>query len=191
MKTKSNADGQIRSLPDLALALESDGLTASDTSFTDDHNPEDHTADEDEQDPVKQMLFTLVGARSPRPHLMLLHSSGRLNVYEALPRFTLDTASQTRRSLAIRFKRVYNQHLPIPTNSKLPYTLIPFSNLEGQTGAFITGEKPQWILSSDAHPLKAYGLKQSAYAFARTTHLGGTGEYFIKIDDVSFRATPC
>jgi cleavage and polyadenylation specificity factor subunit 1 len=143
------------------------------------------TDEDDEVDPVKQMLFTPVGAQSPRPHLIVLHVSGRLNIYEALPRFTLDTASQTRRSLAIRFKRVYTQHLPIPITSKLPYTLIPFSNLEGQTGAFITGDKPQWILSSDAHPLKAYGLKQSAYAFARTTHLGGAGEYFIKIEDVS------
>jgi len=174
-------------LPDLALVLESDGLTASDTSFTDDFIPEESTmTDEEEQDPVKQMLFTPVGVTSPRPHLLVLHNSGRLNIYEALPRFTLDTASQTRKSLAIRFKRVYNQHLPIPVTSKLPYTLIPFANLEGQTGAFVTGERPQWILSSDAHPLKAYGLKQSAFAFAKTTHLGGTGEYFIKIEDVSW-----
>ena len=174
-------------MPDLALVLESDGLTASDTSFTDDYIPEDSTmTDEEEQDPVKQMLFTPVGVTSPRPHLLVLHNSGRLNIYEALPRFTLDTASQTRKSLAIRFKRVYNQHLPIPVTSKLPYTLIPFANLEGQTGAFVTGERPQWILSSDAHPLKAYGLKQSAFAFAKTTHLGGTGEYFIKIEDVSW-----
>jgi len=167
--------------------LESEGLTASDTSFTDDYIPNEATMEDDEeQDPVKQMLFTPVGAASPRPHLLVFHHSGRLNIYEALPRFTLDTSSQTRKSLAIRFKRVYNQHLPIPVTSKLPYTLIPFSNLEGQSGAFVTGERPQWILSSDAHPLKAYGLKQSAFAFARTTHLGGTGEYFIKIEDVSY-----
>jgi cleavage and polyadenylation specificity factor subunit 1 len=141
--------------------------------------------DQEDQDPIKQILFTLVGANAPRPHLLALHVSGRLNVYEALPRYTLDTASQSRRSLAVRFKKVYNQSLPIPATSKLPYTLIPFSDIEKQTGVFITGERPHWILSSDAHPLKAYGLKQSAVAFARTTHLGGMGEYFIKIEDVS------
>jgi cleavage and polyadenylation specificity factor subunit 1 len=168
------------------LVLESDGLTASDVSFADDHSPDESMQEvDDDQDPVKQILFTAVGSKAPRPHLLALHISGRLNVYEALPRFTLDTASQSRRSLAVRFKKVYNQSLPIPATSKLPYTLIPFSKIEGQTGVFITGERPQWIMSTDAHPLKAYGLKQSAVAFARTTHLGGTGEYFIKIEDVS------
>lgn len=183
-----DADAQIRSLPDLAVVLESNGLTGSDTSFADDYRPSDTIAeeeDQDDQDPVKQILFTLVGANTPRPHLLALHVSGRLNVYEALTRFTLDTASQSRRSLAVRFKKVYNQTLPIAATSKLPYTLIPFSKIEGQTGVFITGERPHWIMSSDAHPVKAYGLKQSAVAFAKTTHLGGTGEYFIKIEDVS------
>ena len=64
--------------------------------------------------------------------------------------------------------------------------MIPFSGVEGLTGVFITGDKPQWIVSSDAHVVKAYGLKQAAFAFGKTTHLGGTGEYFIRIEDGSF-----
>jgi len=64
--------------------------------------------------------------------------------------------------------------------------MIPFAQLEGQTGVFITGEKPQWIMSSDAHPVRAYPLKQAAFAFGKTTHMGGTGEYFIRIEDGSF-----
>lgn len=168
----------------------------SEPSFADDFTPkdstdgramEDETADSD-PDPIRQMIFTPVGtSSSPRPHLMAMHASGRLNIYEAMPRFTLDTASQSRRSLAVRFKRVFTHLLPMPVKTRIPYTIIPFANIEGHTGAFITGEKPQWILSSDAHPLKAYSLKQSAFAFSRTTHLGGTGEYFIRIEDVSCR----
>lgn len=184
--TIAEVDKQIRSLPDLALVLESDGLMASDPSFADDYAPGDEEdGGMDEQDHVRQVLFTPVGTTSPRPHLVVLHVSGRLNVYEAIPRFTLDTASQSRRSLAVRFRKVYTQSLPVPVKSRLPYTIIPFANIEGHTGAFITGEKPHWILSSDAHPLKTYGLKQSAFAFARTTHLGATNEYFIRIEDVS------
>ena len=159
---------------------------ASDPSFADDYMPDEAEDNQyDDMDNVRQMLFTPVGTTSPRPHLIVLHASGRLNVYETIPRFTLDTASQSRRSLAVRFRKVYTQSLPVPVHSKLPYTIIPFSNIEGHTGAFITGEKPHWILSSDAHPLKTYGLKQSAFAFARTTHLGATNEYFIRIEDVS------
>lgn len=61
---------------------------------------------------------------------------------------------------------------------------MPFDDLEGLTGAFITGEKPHWVVSSDKHPVRMYGLKQAAMAFGRTTHLGGVGEYFIRIEDV-------
>lgn len=64
--------------------------------------------------------------------------------------------------------------------------MIPFNNIEGLTGVFITGDRPQWVVSSDAHVVKAYGLKQAAFAFGKTTHLGGTGEYFIRIEDGSF-----
>lgn len=90
-----------------------------------------------------------------------------------------------RRSLAVRFRKVHTQLLPIDSTSQLAYTLHPFTSLEGLTGVFITGDKPQWILSSDAHPVRAYALKQAAMAFGKTTHLGGMGEYFIRIEDVS------
>lgn len=62
--------------------------------------------------------------------------------------------------------------------------MIPFSNIEGLTGAFITGEKPHWIISNESHPIRAFALKQAAMAFAKTTHLGQQGEYFIRIEDV-------
>lgn len=63
--------------------------------------------------------------------------------------------------------------------------MIPFANIENSTGVFITGDKPHWVMSSDSHPVRAFALKQAAVAFGRTTHLGGTGEYFIRIEDVS------
>ncbi|KAK4687316.1 cleavage and polyadenylation specificity factor subunit 1, partial [Tremellales sp. Uapishka_1] len=179
-------DLQIRSLPDLDIVLQSDGVAASDLTFTDDLvdglvKPLDEDADE-----VDQMLFTPIGATTCRPHLLVLHKSGRLNVYEAQPRFTLDASAQTRRSLAVRFRQVHTQLLPISSISKLPYRLIPFANVEGLTGAFITGDKPHWILADEKHPIRAFALKQAAMAFAKTTHLGGAGEYFIRIEDGSF-----
>ena len=32
--------------------------------------------------------------------------------------------------------------------------------------------------------MRAFALKQAAMAFGKTTHLGGAGEYFIRIEDV-------
>lgn len=61
----------------------------------------------------------------------------------------------------------------------------PFTNLEGMTGVFVTGEKPQWIVGDEKYSVRSYGLKQAAFTFGRTTHLGGKGEYFIRIEDVS------
>ncbi|ORY33060.1 cleavage and polyadenylation specific protein [Naematelia encephala] len=177
---------QIRSLSDLSLVLESDGLASSQPSFTDDLDDGIMPEPDEESDPIKQMHFLPIGARTPRPHLLVLHSSGRLNIYEALPRFTLDASTHARRSLAIRYRKVHTQLLPLTSNTRLQYNVVPFANVEGLTGAFITGEKPHWIVGSDAHGIKAFGLKQAAMAFGRTTHLGGTGEYFVRIEDGSF-----
>lgn len=122
-----------------------------------------------------------------RADSQVLHKSGRLNTYEAQPRFTLDTPNLPRRSLAIRYRRVHTQLLSSSTGSKLGYKMHPFSDLEGYTGVFVTGEKPQWIIGSAVHPVRSFGLKQAAATFGRTTHLGGMGEYFIRIEDVSPR----
>lgn len=177
-------DTQIRRLPDYTLVLESNGLSNSEPSFTDDIGGETDAADT--EDGVKQMVMCPIGTRTVRPHLLVLHNSGRFNIYEAQPRFTLDARDQSRRSLAVRFRKVYTQLLAQTAVSNLAYTIVPFADIEGMTGAFITGERPHWILSSDAHPVHAYGLKQAAYAFGKTTHHGGNGEYFLRIEDVSF-----
>lgn len=131
------------------------------------------------------MSLCPIGTRTLRPHLLVLHKSGRLNIYEAQPRFTLDARDQSRRSLAVRFRRVHTQLLPTTAGSYLPYAIIPFADIEGYTGAFIVGDRPHWIMSSDAHPLRSFGLKQPAYAFGKTTHHGGRGEYFLRIQEVS------
>ncbi|ORX39210.1 cleavage and polyadenylation specific protein [Kockovaella imperatae] len=172
----ANGVVQIRSLPDLQVVLESEGVCNSEPSFTDDYTG----TPSDLPDTVRQFLFHPIGKENPRPHVTILFSSGKLNIYEAQPRFTVDSSLQSRRSLAVRFRRVHTQVLP-PTS-----TLVPFTNIEGYTGLFITGEKPHWVLSSDAHPIRSFGLKQAAVAFGKTTHLGGTGEYFMRIEDGSF-----
>ncbi|TYJ59069.1 protein CFT1 [Cryptococcus floricola] len=189
---------QILSLPDMTVVLQSEGLSSSAPSFTDDigerYTGEEKVEEGEEEDEIKQMVFCPIGKNTLRPHLLALHHSGRLNAYEAQPRFTVDASTQSRRSLAVRFKKVHTQLLPISggvrtTNTaetRLPYSIIPFSDIEGLTGAFITGEKPQWVISTEAHPLRAFALKQAAMAFGRTTHLGGKGEYFIRIEDGSF-----
>ncbi|WVF65469.1 protein CFT1 [Kwoniella sp. CBS 6097] len=177
---------QIRSLPDLKVVLQSEGLGSSSPTFTDDLVG-GTSREEEREDEVAQMVFCPIGRNTLRPHLVALHRSGKLNAYEAQPRFTVDASAHTRRSLAVRFCKVHTQLLPITGGiTKLPYTIIPFANIEGQTGAFITGEKPHWILSSEAHPIRTFALKQAAMAFGKTTHLGGKGEYFIRIEDGSF-----
>ncbi|OCF35639.1 protein CFT1 [Kwoniella heveanensis BCC8398] len=177
---------QIRSLPDLKVVLQSEGLGSSSPTFTDDLG-DGATREEEREDEVVQLVFCPIGRNTVRPHLITLHRSGKLNAYEAQPRFTVDASAHTRRSLAVRFCKVHTQLLPITGGTtKLPYTIIPFADIEGQTGAFITGEKPHWILSSEAHPIRTFALKQAAMAFGKTTHLGGKGEYFIRIEDGSF-----
>lgn len=180
----STGELQLRRLPDLALVLQSNGVSQSEASFTDDLANDSSPPVLD--DPVIQMLFCPIGKRTVRPHLIVLHSSGRTNIYEAQPRFTLDAQHQSRQSLAVRFRKVFTQLFPVIAGSQLEYQFIPFADIEGLTGAFLKGERPQWIISSDAHPVRAYGLKQAAYAFGKTTHHGGRGEYFMRIEDGSF-----
>ncbi|EIW66021.1 hypothetical protein TREMEDRAFT_70300 [Tremella mesenterica DSM 1558] len=177
---------EIRSLPDLTLVLQSDGLGTAAATFTDETADADLSYEEN-IDKVKQLLFCPIGRGSPRPHMLAYHQSGRLNIYEAQPRFTRD-ASQTpsRRSLAVRFRKVHTSLISPSSSTSISSTIIPYDNLEGQSGAFITGEKPYWIMSSEKHPLRLYGLKQGAMAFGPTTHLGSMGEYFMKIDDGCF-----
>lgn len=163
--------------------LQSRGVYDSEPSFTDDLVAAEEIEDED---PVQQMCFTPIGTRTLRPHLLVLHASGRINVFEAQPRFTLDARDQSRRSLAVRFRKVHTQLLATTAGNTLGYTIIPFADIDGMTGAFVTGERPHWYLSSDAHPIRAFGLKQAAYAFGKTTHHGGKNEYFIRIEDGSF-----
>ena len=62
---KSSADMQIRSLPDMEVVLESEGVSNSEPSFTDDY---DGTPSEF-PDRVKQMLFHPIGRENPRPHV--------------------------------------------------------------------------------------------------------------------------
>lgn len=180
----------------------------SHATFTDDLEG-DPSVFED-PDTIKQVLFQPIGRDNLRPYLLVchtcrgflvekarvildaklrqvLHNSGRLNTYEAQPRFTLDSTNLSRRSLAIRYRKVHTQLLTSSPTSKLPYKLHPFDDLEGYTGCFVTGEKPQWIIGSDKHPLRSFGLKQAAKTFGVTRHLGGMGDYFIRIEDVSLR----
>jgi len=63
---------QIRSLPDLAVVLQSTGLSNSEPSFTDDAQGEAPAqVEEEEADHVKQLSFALVGRENPRPHVLV------------------------------------------------------------------------------------------------------------------------
>lgn len=66
----AEGDLQIRSLPDMAVVLQSGGLMASEPSFTDDSSG--NGLDENgEMDYVKQMVFAPIGKENPRPHLLV------------------------------------------------------------------------------------------------------------------------
>lgn len=63
---------QIRSLPDMAVVLQSTGLSNSEPSFTDDaHGEAQPQAEEEEADQVKQLTFALLGREHPRPHVLV------------------------------------------------------------------------------------------------------------------------
>ena len=65
----TTGDLEIRSLPDLAVVLRSDGLATSAATFTDDGDASAATADD--SDTVTHMVFLPIGKRNPRPHLMV------------------------------------------------------------------------------------------------------------------------
>ena len=75
-----DGDLQIRSLPDMAVVLQSGGLMASEPSFTDDASGTG-LEENGELDHVKQMLFAPVGKENPRPHLLVGRFTRVVKVY--------------------------------------------------------------------------------------------------------------
>ncbi len=105
-----------------------------------------------------------------------------MTVYEAQPRFTLDTAdTAARRSLAVRFRKVLAQTLPRP---KLPRRMIAFDVRTGQSGVALTGFSPLWIVGEDLQSVRA--VTESAPVYALAPFRGGDVDgYIVSTSSVS------
>ena len=107
-------------------------------------------------------------------------------MYEAQPRFTLDTAdTAARRSLAVRFRKVLAQTLPRP---KLARRMVAFSN-KGQSGVALTGFSPLWIVGGDVQSVRAVTESVPVYSIA-PFHGEGVEGYIASTSSVSGRSMP-
>jgi hypothetical protein len=110
------------------------------------------------------------------------HASGRLTVYEAQPRYTLDTADvAARRTLAVRFSKVVTHLLPRP---KLARRIIPFEDIAGQSGAALTGFSALWISGRDAKPVEVVPDSSPAYAFSPYRAEDGSSNFVTSTPEV-------
>ncbi|KAJ9112295.1 hypothetical protein QFC19_000714 [Naganishia cerealis] len=157
-------DFEIRAMPSLELVFKSSGLNNANQALIDDgledKSGSNHmdTSDgagspKEEDDPIRieQICITSIGDKdNVRPYLMVLYSTDMLLVYEAQPRFTLESEEKiTRKSLAVRFRKVMTKILG---RRKLPRLIQPVS-LSGCHFACLTGSNPVFLFEDELEGL--------------------------------------
>ncbi|KAJ9120594.1 hypothetical protein QFC22_002523 [Naganishia vaughanmartiniae] len=132
-------------------ALVDDGLDRIASDHMDTSNGADPRKEEDEPLRIEQICISNIGNKdNVRPYLMVLYSTDTLLVYEAQPRFTLDSEAKTHRtSLAVRFRKVMTKVLGRP---KLPRS-IEAATLEDCHFACLTGSQPALLFEDDLEGL--------------------------------------
>ncbi|KAF9008327.1 CPSF A subunit region-domain-containing protein [Cyathus striatus] len=168
---------EIWTLPKLALAFSTAGLTSLENVLTDSYDtpalslPQDPPRKPQELD-IEQILLAPIGESSPIPHLCVFMRSGQLTVYEALPAAKQPVPANTRVAfLKIKFvktaSRAFEIQRPeegersiIAEQKKIMRLFVPFvtSPAPGVTysGVFFTGDRPNWILSTDKSGMQIY-----------------------------------
>jgi hypothetical protein len=67
----------------------------------------------------------------------------------------------------------------------VPWSLRPFSNLQGKTGLFLTGDLPFWIMKSETSGVMLYSVdERMVHAFEKSTMYGGKTDYLLTNDEV-------
>ncbi|KAJ9105514.1 hypothetical protein QFC21_001885 [Naganishia friedmannii] len=132
-------------------ALVDDGLDRNESDHMDRSNGAETHSGEDDPLRIEQICISHIGNRdNVRPYLMVLYSTDMLLVYEAQPRFTLESDAKTpRRSLAVRFRKVITKILGRP---KLSRSIVP-AMLEDCKFACLTGSQPVLLIEDELEGL--------------------------------------
>ena len=181
---------QLRSLPSHDILFEASGVTLFPDVIEDGSSvamPED--LDEDDVE-VERIACVAVGQASPRPHLAILLKNGALAVYEAFPSISAAASATRPATLGVRFVKVLTKRLPNPPPRRrgaapedfppAKRELVPFNDLNGYTGVFVTGEEPAWLVAADHGPAQLYDHgEKGVYSFSPVAFEAGDGIDFV------------
>ncbi|KAI0731786.1 CPSF A subunit region-domain-containing protein [Fomitopsis betulina] len=189
-------------LPKLTLAFSTTLAASLEPVVTDSYDP---VALSLPQDPprkpqdfdIEQIVIAPLGESSPHPYLMLFMRSGLLAVYEAFPvQPPADPLPNDRTcTLLVQFIKVVTRafDIQVPEEQeksalaevkKISRHLIPFvsSPSPGQTfsGAFFTGDRPCWIISTDKGGVKVFPSGHSVvHAFTASSLWESRGDFLL------------
>ncbi|KAF5309321.1 hypothetical protein D9611_014402 [Ephemerocybe angulata] len=171
---------EIWTLPKLALAFSSDGISSLHNVLVDSHDPPALSLPLDpprkpQEFDVEQIVLAPLGEGDVKPHLCVFLRSGQLSVYQAMPLGQVDptTGPEARRPshLDIKFVKAASIAFEISRpeeevsgvlaeHKKIPRVFVPFSTTAptgaGYCGVFLTGDRPNWIFGTDRGGVKIF-----------------------------------
>ncbi|KDR76540.1 hypothetical protein GALMADRAFT_246929 [Galerina marginata CBS 339.88] len=197
---------EIWTLPKLALAFSTDGLSTLQNVLADSHDPPAVSLPQDPprkpQDlDVEQLLLAPIGESSPRPHLCIFLRSGQLIVYEVVPASENPEPVEKFRpshlkiifikisSMAFEIQRQEETEKSIiAEQKKISRNFIPFvtSPTPGTTfsGVFFTGDRPNWILAGNKSGVQIYPSGHSVvHAFTACSLWESKGDFLLYTEE--------
>ena len=179
---------RIHLLPTMQVVFEALGATTFPGVLEDgEGEPASDKIDADDLE-LDRVWVGTVGRRRARTHLVVLLKNGALAIYEAVA--SISAASGGRRrwedgarpgSLGVRFVKTFSRRLAVPvvrrskkqTNgaeAALPpprREFVPFGDLDGYRGVFVTGEDAGWIVADDHGPARFHdAADRGVYGFS-------------------------
>lgn len=116
--------------------------------------------------------------------------NGSLAVYEGFPSISSASTSSSASTLGVRFVKVLTRKLSttIVKRNKDPESkplarreFVPFSDLGGYSGVFLTGEDPLWLLATDHGPTRLFDhAEKGVYAFSTLRLESDTSRYIMQ-----------
>ncbi|KIP11832.1 hypothetical protein PHLGIDRAFT_98931 [Phlebiopsis gigantea 11061_1 CR5-6] len=193
---------EIWTLPKLTLAFSTSVVAALENVLLDSGDapalslPQDPPRKPQEFD-IEQILITPLGESSPKLYLLVFLRCGLFAIYEALPVPASTEAPPSTRSstLFVKFVKVVTRAFDIQQSEEVEKSvlaeqkrisrqLIPFvtSPAPGRTfsGAFLTGDRPCWILSTDKGGVKIMPSGHSVvHAFTACSLWESKGDFLL------------
>ncbi|GAA5925405.1 hypothetical protein JCM1841_002835 [Sporobolomyces salmonicolor] len=188
----------IRLLPDLTEIFRSPAITLLPSVLLDGVSRSVPSSIDPDDLTLERISLVELGPSSARKlHLVVLLANGSMAVYEAFPslssavsRSSADSTQPPQPRLALRFVKTLVRHIPLAiprrkgagaqSSSDLPPArreLVPFANVSGHAGAFLTGEEAFWLVKGAHGPARCVeSAERGVYAFAgleRTQQEGG------------------